>query len=92
VDVFSQDIAAKVKGSHVQQIKIHGIVGKDQLWNFVDAPMKEIELRELEMMNQGISAERGRAGQQDEADKQASKKPPYEDENSSLFCDSVVWQ
>ncbi|RWX44364.1 hypothetical protein H206_03387 [Candidatus Electrothrix aarhusensis] len=52
--------------------------------------MLEIEFRELEVMNQGIPAEGGRAGQQGEADKQACKKYLDEDDNPSFLRDSEL--
>ncbi|MCI5208786.1 MAG: hypothetical protein D3910_08335 [Candidatus Electrothrix sp. ATG2] len=84
MDVFRQDVATKRKGSHVQEVKVHGIVGEGQLRYLVDPSMEEIEFGDLEMMNQGIPTKGWCAGKQGKGDKQSCKENP-DDAAESLF-------
>ncbi len=36
MDEFGNDIISKIKRNHVQEVKIHGVVGKDAIGDFID--------------------------------------------------------
>jgi len=58
MDEFGGDIILEIQWDHVQQIYIHGVIGKFQGGYFIYAAMLDVQLWNIEMMGQCIPAYR----------------------------------
>lgn len=58
MDIFRNNVIAKIKRDKIQEVQIHRVVGKYHRGDFIHSTVPEVQLRNGQMMDQGVSADR----------------------------------
>ncbi|BDD86896.1 hypothetical protein DPPLL_12610 [Desulfofustis limnaeus] len=58
MNVFRHDIVTEIKGDHIQQIQVHGVVGKGDFRDFVNTAVLQVELGYEEVVGERVTVYR----------------------------------
>ena len=63
MDVFGNDIVAKIQRNHIKKVEIHWVIGKNIVRQLNNFACIQVELRYKQMVGQGIPADRRNGGE-----------------------------